>query len=294
MASGDINRWVSTSSNDFGTAGNWSLGTVPVAGEHVVFNANYGSAAVDGSDQSAIGLLGSVTVEEFHYNIGSSGNPLIFDVASGTGRVIFNYCPDLTAFISSKNGPMNVICNGSGINIAGGGINIHGDDVNGGFISNLITKAGQVNVAADCQIGTLCCVLEGSITTVAAKATHGGGDILVEGEHAHLTYNRLVDTTDQMVTVMNRGAMWATKAISGNTVEIRIGNGGRMSYTPDTDPSAAPNLYCDGIMDVRNSDYTIEFNNYIIGPRGRVLGSATLQTSASPLAISADMSATFP
>lgn len=80
--------FTSTTSNDFGTSGNWTT-AVPVAGDNVTFTQS-NAVSMDGTDQNAINLASLGVGTEYTGNIGSSGSYFIISadavtIAGGVG-----------------------------------------------------------------------------------------------------------------------------------------------------------------------------------------------------------------
>lgn len=122
MASGDINKWQSTSSTVFDLATNWSLGTALVDGEHAVIPPGKASILqnVDQTNLGANGLeLGSFTVEAGYENtIGDSGAPMMWTAGEvlllGAGPVYIQAARDagtanIDSIIIAQTGGMVVI-----------------------------------------------------------------------------------------------------------------------------------------------------------------------------------------
>lgn len=80
MGAGDTNVWIGTT-NAYATAGNWSLGTAPATGEHIVIPAE-SSQTIAASDQSATAIR-SFTIEDgYDQNIGDADSFLQLSVTS--------------------------------------------------------------------------------------------------------------------------------------------------------------------------------------------------------------------
>ena len=71
MASGQTNIWLGTTDTDYGTATNWSLGTVPVEGEDVVIPAE-ATRAIAASNQSAVPLVSFIIEDGYGEDIGDA------------------------------------------------------------------------------------------------------------------------------------------------------------------------------------------------------------------------------
>ena len=68
--------WISNSDTDWDTAANWSGGTLPVAGDDVVFNSE-GTADCYGPITLTDLTTGSIYVnKDYAGNLGESGTPL--------------------------------------------------------------------------------------------------------------------------------------------------------------------------------------------------------------------------
>lgn len=69
------NEWLGSTSAAWGTASNWSSGSVPVAGETVVFN-HRATQGVDGSNQAGILLAAIYVYQGFSFNVGNETQPM--------------------------------------------------------------------------------------------------------------------------------------------------------------------------------------------------------------------------
>ena len=93
LVANEYNVWTNgASTGHYGTAGNWSLGHVPLITENVIFNRTATGDVVDGFAQGAVNLNSFTVHPQYTGSIGMSGSPLVIstvdDDTGVTGNVI--------------------------------------------------------------------------------------------------------------------------------------------------------------------------------------------------------------
>lgn len=89
MAAGDENRWISTSSTDYATVGNWSQNSLPVDDENIVVGSEATADILDNmpSDAAAVAVRSFHRHKDSTINIGTSDSPLAMATQTATTPV---------------------------------------------------------------------------------------------------------------------------------------------------------------------------------------------------------------
>ncbi len=324
MASGDVNRWIAMpydNDEQFDTAANWSLGTAPVAGEHVVFpGSRHGEigpgthAHCQSGDFSGIGLLGSLTVEKDHRaHIGRWGPDfwLVVDVDITTGgRVVYAAGPlGGSLNYACYAAPVNVVnmfgardhLDGPPIQTRGGAFFVAGVKPGApgdtGFINNCYTVDGFTEIGASHIAGTV--YHHGDFKTIIHHRATANPEfeILVTGA-GNVRCFRDMPGAGQRVTIIGRGGSVEMRGILDSTTpaEITLCRESQFIYWPLSSPTSGrgPNLFDAGSMVTRFSDYPIEFSTKILTANGSIDQGGTTYAQVSPLSFGVDLGDEYP
>ncbi len=245
--------WAGTISTDFGTAGNWTHGSVPPNGADIMFAVNPARSCLLDQDRS----LKNITNDQSTYKFIINGHQLTI-----TGNLIFTNGAQIDATATSSE---IVFAGESAQNIPSGALvsnttdaiglnNINGLIINGDLI---ITRSFTLTNGAF-SIGANTLTINGSITTAAGTLTGGStSNIIIGGSGA---------TTTLPAVVLNNLTLNRANGIGlGGSVSV----GGTLVLTNGTITIAANTLTlsgnsptrANGSIDAGNASATLSFTN---------------------------------
>ena len=225
-------QWISTSSNAWDTAANWSGTAVPVDGDDVFITS--GSVDIDGFDASATELTSLTVGSQYTGTIGSSGTKLELDATT------FNFSGNGDTYIEGIYTDLTV----QDTSTSETALNLSGSTIT---TLRVLGGKGTVTVAADSTISTAIELIgaDGVTLNIADNATIGGSCTLI-ADSGRLELNQAVPT----ITIY--GGVADIQLDSG-TVTTLNQYGGRIRWIPTAACTITTlNLYA-GLFDSRDS-----------------------------------------
>lgn len=244
---------------------NWTAGK-PDAGIDSIF----GPADADAtSDMATNAPAAIITRPDYRGHIGASGSPWVH--ALSTGRYLIQH-PGAFWWGSGATAVTQMIINKG----AGHG---RGEAQLLGSVGRLYCLSGQVTCQASHTWGAVSnatwLFMTGNQTRLTIQAASGAETLpgLVRMMAGELTNHRDFTSADQVIEVSNGRLL--QYGLLKSTMRLHI-TGGTVVYEPSSDPSGeAPYIFVDhGILDVRNSQWSIPTTSVEIGPGGVILGNA--------------------
>ena len=270
--------WTGTTSDAFGTAGNWTPSGPPTTGDTAIFN-HVATRSLAGSDQSAVLLASLVVTDAFSYAIGTAGTELQigatlaeFGKPTGNGQ---SYSGPTGMFINyGTNSNISTVYGTGSSTPATGKDLLH---IRGTHTSNELTmQGGSVGIATN----------SASDTATYPTINVTGGRLNI-GTGATLTTITIAGGT-----VVDRAAI-TTLNINGGTVEtygtfaittVNNKTGGRFNCLHRNGTSNAIGTYNmqGGTLDVSKDARTIVVGTWNSGP-GSVKKATAAQITGEPL-----------
>ena len=161
-----VKQWISTSSKDFNTAGNWEPSGVPTDGDDVYITS--GSTNIAGFDASATELDSLTVGSKYTGTIGSSGTKLELDAT------VFNFSGNGDTYIEGIYGTLTV----QDTSTSNTALNLSGSTIS---YLRVLGGKGTVTIAADSTVNTSIELIgaDGVTLNIADAATIGGSCTLV-------------------------------------------------------------------------------------------------------------------
>ena len=234
-----VKQWISTSSTDWNTAGNWSPSGVPTDADDVYITS--GSTNIAGFDASATELDSLTVGSKYTGTIGSRGTKLELDATT------FNFSGNGDTYIEGIYTTLTV----QDTSTSTTALNLSGSTIT---TLRVLGGKGTVTVAADSTISTTIELIgaDGVTLNIADAATIGGSCTLVS-DSGRLELNQAVPT----ITIY--GGVADIQLDSG-TVTTLDQYGGRVRWIPTAACTITTLTLYGGLFDSRDSTaplYTI-------------------------------------
>lgn len=229
MASGQTNIWLGTTDTDYGTATNWSLGTVPVEGEDVVIPAE-ATRAIAASDQSAVPLVSFIIEDGYGEDIGDADSFLQVSITDDapaatkvdlapTGTIVSLDLGDTAVPITIRNsgtpaaGEHALQIKGAAmttINVYKGivGIGVEANDTTTDFDDLLVSYKTEAGKVSDAQV-TIGAGVTGETASAIVSIRQTGGKVW---NHSAVTVTTLDVTNGEY---HQTDGLWTTARFAG-------------------------------------------------------------------------------
>ena len=234
-----VKQWISTSSTDWNTAGNWSPSGVPIDADDVYITS--GSTNIAGFDASATELDSLTVGSKYTGTIGSSGTKLELDAT------VFNFSGNGDTYIEGIYGTLTV----QDTSTSNTALNLSGSTIS---YLRVLGGKGTVTIAADSTVNTSIELIgaDGVTLNIADAATIGGSCAVVS-DSGRLELNQAVPT----ITIY--GGVADIQLDSG-TVTTLDQYGGRVRWIPTATCTITTLTLYGGLFDSSDSTaplYTI-------------------------------------
>lgn len=293
MAVGDIVRWISNSSTVWSTGANWAGGSPP-GDREIAYCDGTGQADIAGSDEGNINpIRGLITHKSYAGNIATPGTPLQHNLDSATNnraRIVHRGSGELHFKGAATGGKFYVAFIDSP-----SAVTLDGILASGSGPSHVFVRGGTVTVKSTAVVQSgLYVVGVGADVTLEAAATTETAPPIIIVDAGLLTNHRVIAFTTEIVSV--RGGKLIQKGIVSDSVWINIGVGGVFDYRPNAALTSVhnPHIYVGGVLDLSKSERQVSPDNFIIGPLGRVIGSAIQHNEGEPLSVDIDLREEYP
>lgn len=271
------NFWVGAT-GDFGAAGNWSRGAIPVPGDVAVFDGSSQQSVTSGLDASGDSFGQLLVKPAYRGQIGSQGNPLRISI--GTGVLVYRGAGQ--AYINPDVGETAIVIVDTQGNPNRVGLTLGGMGGVKGYVDVLAVKRGRCHVLGDCGIGNKIFMLGYNSSleadAVIAEVTEIPNIICSAG---HFTNWRTV-LANKTIVVGNAGRLDQIGALPATTHVIVIGNG-KFQYVPTSAPGTNPVLILvGGVYDQTEERFDSTWGTVYVGVDARVIGGTIRGSGAHP------------
>lgn len=298
MAAADY-RWIATTS-DWALDGNWDQGSEPSQSDgldRILFDGTSNVSPTVNMDRTgdAPNLPSQITtMPAFSGNIGSPGNPLHIEIASGeasedNNSFNFTHRGSGTVYLKgSAGGVMDVVCDAP--RTFGDGLSMQLD----GVLRNVFIKRGRVEIVAGAGI-TARVIVFGSETEVVIRKHAGGGsagDLIMIG--GHVTNYRPVGTAGSLDSAIVAGGTLTQIGVLGGSDSV-LTLGGTFDYRPEATSANEPSIYAlAGTFYLGQSLYKPAYDLMILGPTISVSGDPFTGNSFTIGGAQIDLRADYP